>query len=82
MCIRDSSITIRKQCQIGDTISLKDNAITDTNYTLSAEYAAQSMTSTSVHDLHFFKDASSEYQDCMMPGDKGYLYAEVQQNLF
>lgn len=40
------------------------------------------MTSTSVHDLHFFKDASSEYQDCMMPGDKGYLYAEVQQNLF
>ncbi len=40
------------------------------------------MTVASVHDLHFLKDASPEYQDCMVPGDKGHLYAEVQQNLF
>ena len=40
------------------------------------------MTSESVHDLHFLKDVRWEYHDCMMLGDKGYLCAEIQKNLF
>jgi hypothetical protein len=40
------------------------------------------MTAASVHDLHYLKDVQWEYHDCMILGDKGYLSAEVQQNLF
>lgn len=40
------------------------------------------MTAASVHDLHYLKDVQWEYHDCMILGDKGYLNAEVQQNLF
>lgn len=40
------------------------------------------MTAASVHDLHYLKDVQWEYHDCMMLGDKGYLSAEIQQNLF
>ena len=40
------------------------------------------MTAASVHDLNYLKDVQWEYHDCMMLGDKGYLSAEVQQNLF
>ena len=40
------------------------------------------MTAASVHDLQYLNDARWEYHDCMMLGDKGYLSAEVQKNLF
>lgn len=40
------------------------------------------MTSADVHDIHYLKDVQWKYHDCMMPGDKGYLSAEVQKNLF
>ena len=40
------------------------------------------MTAASVHDLHYLRDVRWEYHDCMMVGDKGYLSAEVQKNLF
>lgn len=40
------------------------------------------MTAASVHDLHYFKDVRWEYHDCMILGDKGYLSAEVQRDLF
>lgn len=40
------------------------------------------MTAASVHDLHYLKDVQWEYHDCLMLGDKGYLSAEVQKNLF
>lgn len=40
------------------------------------------MTAASVHDLHYLKDVRWEYNDCMMLGDKGYLSAEIQKNLF
>ena len=40
------------------------------------------MTAASVHDLHYLDDVRWEYHDCMMLGDKGYLSAEVQKNLF
>lgn len=40
------------------------------------------MTAASVHDLHYLKDVQWEYHDCLMLGDKGYLSAKIQQNLF
>lgn len=40
------------------------------------------MTSADVHDIHYLKDVKWEYHDCLMLGDKGYLNAEVQKNLF
>ncbi|WP_276878935.1 IS982 family transposase [Bacteroides heparinolyticus] len=40
------------------------------------------MTATSVHDLHYLKDLKWKYHDCMMLADKGYLSAQMQQNLF
>lgn len=39
-------------------------------------------TAASVHDLHYLNDVRWEYHDCMMLGDKGYLSAEIQKNLF
>lgn len=40
------------------------------------------MTAASVHDLNYLKDVRWQYHDCLMLGDKGYLCAEVQKNLF
>ena len=40
------------------------------------------MTAANVHDLHYLQDIKWQYSDCMMLGDKGYLSADVQQNLF
>ena len=40
------------------------------------------MTAASIHDLHYLNDVRREYHDCMMLGDKGYLSAEIQKNLF
>lgn len=40
------------------------------------------ITAASVHDIHYLNDVRWEYHDCMMLGDKGYLSAEVQKNLF
>ena len=40
------------------------------------------MTAANVHDLHYLKDAAWEYHDCLILGDKGYLSAHMQQNLF
>ena len=40
------------------------------------------ITAANVHDLHYLKDVQFQYHDCMMLGDKGYLSAQIQQNLF
>ena len=40
------------------------------------------MTAANVHDLHYLKDVQWEYHDCMILGDKGYLSAPIQQDLF
>lgn len=40
------------------------------------------MTAANVHDINYLQDVQWEYSDCMMLGDKGYISAEVQQNLF
>lgn len=43
---------------------------------------AYNMTAASVHDLKYTKNVKWEFSDCLMLGDKGYLSAEVQQDLF
>lgn len=40
------------------------------------------MTAANVADLHYLQDIKWEYNDCLMLGDKGYLSADIQQNLF
>ena len=40
------------------------------------------MTAANVHDLYHLKDVKWEYHDCMILGDKGYLSAPIQQDLF
>lgn len=40
------------------------------------------MTAANVHDLHYLQDVKWQYHDCLMLGDKGYLSADIQQNLF
>ena len=36
----------------------------------------------SVHDIHYLKDIREQLRDCTLIGDKGYLSAKVQLNLF
>jgi hypothetical protein len=40
------------------------------------------MTAANVHDLQYLKDVQWEYNDCTILGDKGYLSAPVQLDLF
>ncbi len=40
------------------------------------------MTVANVHGIHYPDDVKWVYHDCLMLGDKGYLSADVQQNLF
>jgi hypothetical protein len=40
------------------------------------------MTAANVHDLKYLKDVKWEYHDCAILGDKGYLSAPVQLDLF
>ncbi len=36
----------------------------------------------SVHDVNYLKDITSQINDCTLIGDRGYLSAEIQLNLF
>ena len=36
----------------------------------------------SVHDIHYLKDIKDQFSDCVILGDKGYLSADYQLNLF
>lgn len=40
------------------------------------------MTAANVHDIRYLKNMKWEYHDCTILGDKGYLSAPVQQDLF
>ena len=40
------------------------------------------MTAANVHDLKYLKNVRWEFSNCLMLGDKGYLSAETQQDLF
>lgn len=36
----------------------------------------------SVHDIHYLKDIKNQFSDCVIIGDKGYLSADYQLDLF
>jgi hypothetical protein len=36
----------------------------------------------SIHDIHYLKDIKQQFSDCVILGDKGYLSAEYQLDLF
>jgi len=36
----------------------------------------------SVHDIHYLKDIKNQFMDCVILGDKGYLSADYQLDLF
>jgi len=36
----------------------------------------------SVHDVNYLKDIKAQISDCTLIGDRGYLSAEIQLNLF
>ncbi len=40
------------------------------------------ITPASVHDIHYLKDIKTQLNDCLIIGDKGYLSADIQMNLF
>lgn len=40
------------------------------------------MTAASIHDIQYLQDVKWQYHDCMMLGDKAYLSADIQQELF
>lgn len=40
------------------------------------------ITPASVHDIHYLKDIQYQLSDCVLLGDKGYLSASIQLNLF
>ena len=40
------------------------------------------LTKASVHDIHFLKDVKVDYSNCTVIGDRGYISAQVQLNLF
>jgi len=40
------------------------------------------LTPASVHDIHYLKDIKAQMADCTLLGDKGYLSAEIQLDLF
>ena len=36
----------------------------------------------SVHDIHYLKDVKVDYSNCTVIGDRGYISAQVQLDLF
>lgn len=49
---------------------------------LSGVIHSYDLSKASVHDLNYMKDVKLEYHDCSMYGDKGYIGADVQLDLF
>ena len=40
------------------------------------------LTKASVHDIHYLKDVKADYSNCTVIGDRGYISAQVQLDLF
>lgn len=40
------------------------------------------LTKASVHDIHYLKDVKVDYSNCTLIGDRGYISAQVQLDLF
>lgn len=50
--------------------------------TLTGVFKSFEITKASVHDIHYLKNIKKEFEDCTILGDKGYLSAEYQLDLF
>ena len=48
----------------------------------SGVFHSYDITAANVHDINYLNDIKLEYHDCGIIGDKGYLSAEVQLDLF
>jgi hypothetical protein len=48
----------------------------------SGVFHSYDITAANVHDINYLNDVKLEYHDCGIVGDKGYLSAEVQLDLF
>lgn len=40
------------------------------------------LTKASVHDIHYLKDVKVDYSNCTLIGDRGYISAQIQLDLF
>lgn len=49
---------------------------------LSGVFHSFDITKASVHDIHYLKDVKYQYHDCSIFGDRGYISAEMQVDLF
>ncbi|SDX02947.1 Transposase DDE domain-containing protein [Aequorivita viscosa] len=45
-------------------------------------FQSMDLSPASVHDVKYLKDIQTQISDCILIGDKGYLSAEIQLNLF
>lgn len=50
--------------------------------TLSGVFHSVDITKANVHDLHYLNDVKHQLSECVLLGDKGYLSAEQQLDLF
>ena len=50
--------------------------------TLKGVFKSFEITKASLHDIHYLKNIKTEFQDCTIIGDKGYLSADYQLDLF
>ena len=50
--------------------------------TLKGVFKSFEITKASVHDIHYLKNIKTEFEDCTIIGDKGYLSADYQLDLF
>ena len=49
---------------------------------VSGVFQSIDLSPTSVHDINYLKDIKDQISDCTLIGDRGYLSAEIQLNLF
>ena len=49
---------------------------------ISGVFQSIDLSPASVHDVNYLKDIKSQISDCTLIGDRGYLSAEIQLNLF
>lgn len=49
---------------------------------VSGVFQSVDLSPASVHDIHYLKDIKTQFSDCVLLGDKGYLSSEIQIDLF
>lgn len=50
--------------------------------TVNGVFSSFELTKANVHDIHYLQDVQDQLADCLLIGDKGYLSAQQQLNLF